>query len=255
MCVGAVRFSIPHGWELPDGAESRVAQFSEDRDDLGRGGDRSWYARNVREEPSVAQLHLLLLISPFHIPWGFGCCLLFLSSGPSSRLCKHQRHPSLGVWRRFSPSSWEHSTLHPLRLGMGTRSCAGDRHFILFPGEQPCRLCILVCLGRAGHSQTQKAMQLHLAVPSAWFLSSIMLFHLYFRVFPLLSNPMGHLWKPWVPHVLLSLLWGPVQVPLKPVECFPSMEAFSIDSDRSWVRRSSSSARANRETAGGCSEK
>lgn len=128
MCVGAVRFSIPHGWELPDGAESRVAQFSEDRDDLGRGGDRSWYARNVREEPSVAQLHLLLLISPFHIPWGFGCCLLFLSSGPSSRLCKHQRHPSLGVWRRFSPSSWEHSTLHPLRLGMGTRSCAGDRH-------------------------------------------------------------------------------------------------------------------------------
>lgn len=71
-----MKFSVPCGQGLPDGAESRVAQFSEDRDDLGRGGDCSWYAGNAREEPSVAQLHLLLLIFPFHIPWGFGavCC-------------------------------------------------------------------------------------------------------------------------------------------------------------------------------------
>lgn len=43
---------------------------------------------------------------------GFWCCLLL--SGPSSRLCKHRRHPSLCVWRHFSPSSWEHGMLHPL---------------------------------------------------------------------------------------------------------------------------------------------
>lgn len=78
VCAGAVSSSIPHEQELPGKAESRFAQFSEDRDDLGRGGDHSWYAGNVREEPSVAQLHLLLLIVPFHILWGFGCCLLFL---------------------------------------------------------------------------------------------------------------------------------------------------------------------------------
>lgn len=90
-----MRFSVPCGRGLPERANSRVGRFSEDRDDLGRGGDCSWYAGNAREEPSVAQLHLLLLISPFHIPQGFGCCLLFSSSGPSSRLCKHQRRPSL----------------------------------------------------------------------------------------------------------------------------------------------------------------
>lgn len=146
--------------------ELRVAQFSEDRDDLGRGGDRSRYAGNAREEPSVAQLHLLLLISPFHIPRGFGCCLFFSSSGPSSRLCKHRRRPSLGVWRCFSPSSWDRGMLHLLRLGTGTRSSAGDQRFILSPGEQTCCLRISVCLGRGDHSQTHRAMQLGLAVPS-----------------------------------------------------------------------------------------
>lgn len=53
-----------------------------------------------------------------------------------------------------------------------------------------------------------------------------MLFHLYFRVFPLLSSVMSHLWKLWVPHISVPLLWGPVQVPLKPVE------HFTIDSSR-----------------------
>lgn len=181
---------------------------------------------------------------------GFWCCLLL--SGPSSRLCKHRRHPSLCVWRHFSPSSWEHGMLHPLWLGMGTHSSAGNQHFILSPGGQLHCLFFLVRLGRRDHFQTHRAMQLGLTVPSAWFQSSIMLFHLYFRVFPLLQNLMRHLGKTCIPHVSLSLLWGPVQVPLKPVECFPSVEAISIDSNRSRVRRSSSSARASQGRAGGC---
>lgn len=177
---------------------------------------------------------------------GFWCCLLL--SGPSSRLCKHRRHPSLCVWRHFSPSSWEHGMLHPLWLGMGTHSSAGNRHFILSPGGQLHCLFFLVPLGMGDHSQTHRAMQLGLTVPPAWFQSSIM----YFRVFPLLQNLMRHLWKTCIPHVSLSLLWSPVQVPLKPVERFPSVKAFSIDSNRSWVRRSSSSARASQGRAGGC---
>lgn len=167
VCVlGLLRFSIPHGQGLPDRAESRVGQFSEDRDNLGRGGDRFWNAGDAREKPSVAQLHLLLLISSFHIPQSFGCCLLFLS-GPSSRLFKHWRCPSLGVWGCSSPSSWEHGMFHPLRPGMGTCSPTRDCHSILSLGEQPCCLCLLVCLGRGYHSQTYRAVWFGLAVPSA----------------------------------------------------------------------------------------
>lgn len=136
MCVSAVKFSIPCGRGLPDRAESGVAQFSEDRAVLGRGGDCSWYAGNAREEPSVAQLHLLLLISSFHIPRGFSCCLLFSLPGPSSRLYKHWRRPSLCAWRRFSPSSWEHGMLQ-------TRVSS-------FPQESSH--CSLGCVGRGGRS-------------------------------------------------------------------------------------------------------
>lgn len=56
--------------------------------------------------------------------------------------------------------------------------------------------------------------------------------HLYFRVSLLLFSLMSHLWKLWVLHLSGALLWDPVQVPLKPVECFASMEAFSIGSRR-----------------------
>lgn len=231
MCVGTLRFSIPHGQGLPDRAESRVAQFSEDRDHLGRGGDCLWNARDAREKPSVAQLHLLLLISSFHISQSFGWCLLFLLSGPSSRLFRHCRCPSLGVWGCSSPSSWEHGMFHPLWVGMGTCSSTRDWLSILSSGEQPCCLCILVCLGRGHHFQAYRALWLALAVPSAGFWSSVMLFHLYFRDLPLFSL-MSPLWKLWVPHVSVPLLWGPVQVPLKPVECLTWMEAFSCDSSR-----------------------
>lgn len=108
------------------------------------------------------------LFLPFHIPSGFGCCLLFSSSGPSFRLRKHQRHPSLAVWRCFSPSSWEHGMLLAQGLGTGVGTCGSTRgqHFIPSPGEQPC--CrVLVCVWRGHHSQTHRAVQLHLAVPSA----------------------------------------------------------------------------------------
>lgn len=156
VCAGIL--SIPHGQGLPDRAESRVAQFSEDRDRLGRGGDCFWNAGDAREKPSVAQLHLLLLISSFHIPQSFGCCLLFFLSGPSSRLFRHWRCPSLGVWGCSSPSIWERGVFHPLWLGMGTCSSTRDWHSILSPGEQPRCLCILVCMGRGDHSQTCRAV-------------------------------------------------------------------------------------------------
>lgn len=43
---------------------------------------------------------------------------------------------------------------------------------------------------------------------------------------------MSDLWKLWDPHFSVPLFWGPVQVLLKPVECFTLLEAFSIDSSR-----------------------
>lgn len=55
---------------------------------------------------------------------------------------------------------------------------------------------------------------------------------LVFQGFPLLFSLVSHLWKLWVLHLSVPLLWGPVQVPLKPVQCFTSMEVFSIDSSR-----------------------
>lgn len=226
VCVGIL--SIPHGQGLPDRAESRVAQFSEDRDRLGRGGDCFWNAGDAREKPSVAQLHLLLLISSFHIPQSFGCCLLFFLSGPSSRLFRHWRCPSLGVWGCSSPSIWERGVFHPLWLGMGTCSSTRDWHSILSPGEQSRCLCILVCMGRGDHSQTCRAVWqclLHDSGPEKCSSTCI-------SGFPPSSSVSSHLWKLWVPHVSGALLWDPVQVPLKPVECFASMEAFSIDSRR-----------------------
>lgn len=153
---GAAKLSVPHSPGLPDGAGSGAAQFSEDRAVVGRGGDRSWYAGNAREEPSVTQLHLLLLISPFHIPRGFGCCLLFSSPGPSSRLCEHRRRPSLCVWRRFSPSSWERGMPHLPLLQRGSHSSSRAQDFIPSPGGQTA---LSGCLGRGGGSQTRRAPQ------------------------------------------------------------------------------------------------
>lgn len=65
MCVGTLRFSIPHGQRLPDRAESRVAQFSEDRDHLGRGGDCFWDARDEGKSPLWHSSICFYLFLPF----------------------------------------------------------------------------------------------------------------------------------------------------------------------------------------------
>lgn len=222
-CVcGAAKLSVPHGPGLPDGAGSGAAQFSEDRAVVGRGGDRSWYAGNAREEPSVTQLHLLLLISPFHIPRGFGCCLLFSSPGPSSRLCEHRRRPSLCVWRHFAPSSWERGMPHLLLLRRGTHSSTGAPRFVPSPGGQTA---LSGCLGRGGGSQTHRAPWCAFCMAP-----SVTSLHLCFRVFPLLQNPVSHLWKPWAPHVsfplrCLTSCSGPT------ASSSPSMAASCADGD------------------------
>lgn len=152
---GAAKLSVPCGPGLPDRAGSGAAQFSEDRDVVGRGGDRSWYAGNAREEPSVTQLHLLLLISPFHIPRSFGCCLLFSSPGPSSRLCEHRRRPSLCL-----------ETFHSLQLGAwhAPSAAAVERNSQLRRGPAFHPISRRAtgssgCLGRGGGSQTRRALQ------------------------------------------------------------------------------------------------
>lgn len=42
-----------------------------------------------------------------------------------------------------------------------------------------------------------------------------------------------------------GFVWGSVLVPLKPAECFPSVEAFSIGGKGSWVKRLRSGVRAS----------
>lgn len=197
---GAAKLSVPCGPGLPDRAGSGAAQFSEDRDVVGRGGDRSWYAGNAREEPSVTQLHLLLLISPFHIPRSFGCCLLFSSPGPSSRLCEHRRRPSLCVWRHFTPSSWERGMPHLLPLWRGTHRSAEAQRFIPSPGGQPALQGVWG--GEVAPKPTEHCSLVCCAFCMAPSVTSL---HLCFRVFPLLQNPVSHLWKPWAPHVSFPL--------------------------------------------------
>jgi len=111
VCVEAVKFSVPCGQKLPDRAESRVAQFNEGRDDLVRGGDHSWYARSAREECGTTPS----AFAYFSLSYSMGFWLLFIV--PIVWLCKHQRCPSLCVWRCFSSSNWECGMLHLLQLG------------------------------------------------------------------------------------------------------------------------------------------
>jgi len=75
---------------------------------------------------SAAQLHLLLLISPFHIPWGFGCCSLFPSSGFVST-----RDAPLSVFGDASLLPTGNVACSICCSWDETCSSAGDRHLIL----------------------------------------------------------------------------------------------------------------------------